>query len=268
MTGLGTPVANLLVPALASYDLGAPTKSATQIVVTASPASPVFGQAVTLTATVSESGLGTTVPAGTVTFLEGGSTLGQASLSGGAASVVTTPTAAGTEVITIAYGGDSADQSDSVTFKLTVSPAAATLGLSNLNVTYNGSPHLAAVNTSPAGLAGVTVVYSQNGVAVAKPTTAGVYTVTATLDNPNYTAAAATGSLVISRAVPTLTWAAPANLIAGTALSTAQLDSTASFAGRAPCRAVHLQPRRRRRLAAGRRPDAVGHVSTVRLRRF
>ena len=93
--------------------------------------------------------------------------------SGGVASVVTTPTAAGTETITIAYGGDTSDQPSSVTFKLTVSPAPAALGLSNLNVTYNGSPHLAAVSTSPAGLSDVTVVYSQNGVAVANPTKAG-----------------------------------------------------------------------------------------------
>ncbi len=45
--------------------------------------------------------------------------------------------------------------------------------------------------------------------AVANPTQAGDYTVTATLDNPNYTAPAVTGTLVIGQATPTLTWADP-----------------------------------------------------------
>jgi len=55
--------------------------------------------------------------------------------------------------------------------------------------------------------------------------------VTANLDNPNYTAAAATATLVIGQATPTLTWADPANLSVGTPLGTAQLDAIASFDG-------------------------------------
>ena len=50
-SGLGTPVANLLVPALAAYDLVAP--NTTKISVTELPTAPVFGQPVTLSATVS-----------------------------------------------------------------------------------------------------------------------------------------------------------------------------------------------------------------------
>ena len=114
-----------------------------------------------------------------------------------------------TETITIAYSGDANDQPSSVEFPLTVGQAAATLGLSDLNFTYDGSPHAAVVTTSPAGLSGVTVTYAQNGVAVTNPTQAGDYTVTATLDNPNYTATAVTGTLVIGQATPTLTWADP-----------------------------------------------------------
>ena len=66
---------------------------------------------------------------------------------------------------------------------------------------------------------------------MANPTQAGSYTVTATLDNPNYTAAAATGTLVIGQATPTLTWADPANITVGTPLGAAQLDAIASFDG-------------------------------------
>ena len=54
---------------------------------------------------------------------------------------------------------------------------------------------------------------------------------TATLDNPDYTATAATGTLVIGQATPTLTWAVPASITAGTPLGAAQLDAIASFDG-------------------------------------
>ena len=205
--------------------------NATKVVVTAMPVAPVFGQTVTLDATVSVVSPGTGVPTGTVTFAEGSTTLGTATLTDGVAELSTTPSAAGAETITIAYGGDANDQPSSVEFPLTVGKAAATLGLSNLSFTYDGSPHTAVVTTSPAGLSGVTVAYAQNGVAVTDPTRAGDYTVTATLNNPNYTAPAVTGILVIGQATPTLTWADPGNMTVGTQLGAAQLDATASFDG-------------------------------------
>ncbi|HKI16621.1 MAG TPA: MBG domain-containing protein, partial [Isosphaeraceae bacterium] len=205
--------------------------NATQVVVTALPAAPVFGQTVTLEATVSVVSPGTGVPSGTVTFEEGSTTLDTETLSDGVAEFSTKPSAAGAETITITYGGDAYDQPSSVPFHLTVGQAAATLGLGNLSFTYNGSPHIAVVTTSPAGLSGVTVTYVQNGVAVTNPTQAGDYTVTATLDNPDYTAPAVAEPLVIGQATPTLTWADPANITVGTPLGAAQLDAIASFDG-------------------------------------
>ena len=65
--------------------------NATKVVVTASPAAPVFGQAVTLDATVSVVSPGTGVPTGTVTFEEGSTTLGTATLIDGVAELSTTP---------------------------------------------------------------------------------------------------------------------------------------------------------------------------------
>jgi hypothetical protein len=109
--------------------------------------------------------------------------------------------------------------------------APATLSISNLSFTYDGSSHTAVVTTNPPGLSGVTITYTQNGVAVTSPTHAGDYTVTATLNNPNYTAPVATATLVIDQATPTLTWSDPANITAGTRLSAAQLDASASFDG-------------------------------------
>ena len=110
----------------------------------------------TLDATVSVVSPGTGVPTGTVTFEEGSTILGTATLTDGVAQLSTTPSAAGTETITVAYSGDANDQPSSVEFPLTVGQAAATLDLGNLSFTYDGSPHTAVVTTSPAGLSGVT----------------------------------------------------------------------------------------------------------------
>jgi Bacterial Ig-like domain (group 3) len=128
--------------------------NATKVVVTALPLAPVFGQTVTFDATVSVDSPGTGVPAGTVTFEEGSSTLGTVSLTDGVADFPMTPSAAGPETITITYNGD--------------------------------------VNDRP------------NSVAV---------------------------PLMVGQAMPTLTWAEPGNITAGTPLGAAQLDAMASFDG-------------------------------------
>jgi len=63
------------------------------------------GQSVTFTATVTPNGSGT--PTGSVTFRDGGSTLGSGNLSGGKASYSTSSFSAGAHSITAVYGGDS-----------------------------------------------------------------------------------------------------------------------------------------------------------------
>ncbi len=75
-SGLGTPVANLLVPDLASYELPSQNANSTQIVVTASPTTPVVGHAVTLNAKVGVVSPGIGVPTGIVTFEDGSTILG------------------------------------------------------------------------------------------------------------------------------------------------------------------------------------------------
>ncbi len=129
------------------------------------------------------------------------------------------------------FAGDSTYASISNSGDLTVSPASATLSLSGLTTTYDAAPHAATVTTTPAGLTGVTIEYTQNGNPVSAPTTAGSYTVTASLSNANYTATPVTGTLVINRVTPTITWANPAAITYGTSLSVTQLDATASVSG-------------------------------------
>ena len=79
-----------------------------------------------------------------------------------------------------------------------IAKAHATLTLSDLTGhTYNGSPQGATVTTDPAGLQGVNVTYDGS---TDEPTNAGSYPVVASLDNPNYEADNATGTLVIDKA--------------------------------------------------------------------
>ena len=50
-------------------------------------------------------------------------------------------------------------------------------------------------------------------------------------DAVDYKAATATTTLAVAQATPTITWASPAGIVYGTALSSAQLDATASVPG-------------------------------------
>jgi ELWxxDGT repeat protein len=50
-------------------------------------------------------------------------------------------------------------------------------------------------------------------------------------DSTDYKSATATTTIAVAQATPTLSWTSPAGIVYGTALSTAQLDATASVAG-------------------------------------
>jgi hypothetical protein len=66
---------------------------------------------------------------------------------------------------------------------------------------------------------------------VSQPIDAGTYQVVATLTHPTYEATPATGTLTIGQATPLITWADPAPISAGTALSIAQLNASATGVG-------------------------------------
>jgi len=87
---------------------------------------------------------------------------------------------------------------------LTINKAPASVGLSNLNQTYTGSPLAATATTSPAGLP---VMITYNPVTPINP---GLYTVNATVANPNYSGGN-TDTLTISDVAPSVTITAPAS---------------------------------------------------------
>jgi hypothetical protein len=81
---------------------------------------------------------------------------------------------------------------------LNIVKATATVSLSNLSQTYDGSPKPVTVTTVPAGL-GVTVTYNVSGTV---PSAAGSYAVVATVNDANYQGTAS-GTLVIAPPPPT-----------------------------------------------------------------
>jgi hypothetical protein len=95
------------------------------------PGSPVFGQAVTLTATVAAAEAGAPEPTGTVTFLAGATTLGTGTLAGGVATFTTSTLPVGTTAaITARYeGGTSLVASTSAPIGVTVAQAGTTTTL-------------------------------------------------------------------------------------------------------------------------------------------
>jgi len=110
-----------------------------------------------------------------------------------------------------------------------VAKVPATISLSNLGATYDGNDHGATATTTPSGLT-VSFAYGQGGNPVASPTNAGSYDVQATINDNNYQGSAS-GTLVIAKGTPVITWSNPADFTFGTALGSTQLNATADVAG-------------------------------------
>ena len=107
----------------------------------------------------------------------------------------------------------------------------ATITLVDPAATYDGTAQAVSVATNPAGLAGVSVTYSQDGVPVIAPVNAGTYQVLATLTNEDYEAPQATGTLTIGQATPVIQWASPVTIIKGTPLGATELNASVTGIG-------------------------------------
>src|SRR5215218_124933 len=107
----------------------------------------------------------------------------------------------------------------------------ATITLVDPAATYDGTAQAASVATNPAGLPGLSVTYSQDGIPVTAPVNAGTYQVLATLTNEDYEAPQATGTLTIRRATPVIQWASPVTITQGTPLGDTQLNASVTGVG-------------------------------------
>src|SRR5262245_105516 len=81
-------------------------RPATSTTLNSTPNPSVFGQAVTLTATVAPLAPDTIAPTGTVTFMDGPTTLGTVTLVNGSASLVAAALSVGSHSLTAVYNGD------------------------------------------------------------------------------------------------------------------------------------------------------------------
>ena len=130
----------------------------TALVSSANPSA--FGQPVTFTATVSSPA---GIPTGTVTFLDGASSLGTGTLdSSGMATLTTASLAVGAHSITASYGGDTNfNPSTSSPLSQTVNKGATTVtAISSANPSTFGQPvTFTATVSSPAGIPTGTVTF-------------------------------------------------------------------------------------------------------------
>lgn len=132
----------------------------------------------------------------------------------GSAKPVTVATTPAGLTVTVTYDGGSTVPTDvgsyavvatvvdanyvgSASGTLVIDPATATVTLSDLVQSYDGTPKSVTTTTSPAGL---TVDVTYNGSSTA-PTAPGSYAVVATIDDPNYTGTAAGTLLITTTAV-------------------------------------------------------------------
>src|SRR6266705_1402414 len=128
-------------------------RPATSTVLNSSPNPSVFGQAVTLTATVTPVVADTIAPTGTVVFKDGATTLGVVTLVNGSASLVTSTLAAGAHSLTATYSGD-----------LEFSPSASAVRTQTVN---RGQTATTLTSTPNPSLAGQAVTLSTTVTAVA-----------------------------------------------------------------------------------------------------
>ena len=129
------------------------TQATTTTAVSFSPASPVLGQPVTLTAIITPAATGPASPTGTVEFFDGSTLLGSGTVSSDTATLATTALPLGTSSITATYEGDSnytgsTSPGDSVTVVQSATPPSApfqvvtspTVARSGLNAVSAASP--------------------------------------------------------------------------------------------------------------------------------
>ena len=128
----------------------APAASSTML--SSSSPSASAGSSITFTATIT-SAVSTGTPSGTVTFVDGSTTLGTGTVSNGTATYTTTSLAVGTHSITATYGGDALFlSSTSTAFSQTVVPATIALTTPNTSLTVSrGQSVTATISATPNG---------------------------------------------------------------------------------------------------------------------
>ncbi|HLJ26239.1 MAG TPA: glycosyl hydrolase family 28 protein [Candidatus Angelobacter sp.] len=200
----------------AALNFGSVTIVSTTTSLAASPNPVVYGNPITLKATVTSSG-GT--PVGKISFLDGPTLLSTVTLDGaGTATFTTSPLVAGAHSITASYAGGSGFEASSTTQNVPVTPALLTITADNKTMVF-GSP-VPALTFTPTGFVnGDTAAVLSGSPQLSTPATSnspvGVYPITVaggTLTAANYTFALVNGTLTITPATPTVKVICPADV--------------------------------------------------------
>jgi N-acetylneuraminic acid mutarotase len=182
---------------------------------------------------------GTPTPTGSVTLSGGGYSSAAATLTSGSATIIIPAgsLAVGSDTLTASYTPDA--NSSSTYNSATGVSSAVTVAVPKTTptITWTAPAAIAYGTTLSAtqldATASVPGTFAYNPAAGTTPPT-GTDTLSVTFtptDTADYTTATATTSITVNQAMPTITWAAPAAIAYGTALSATQLDATASVAG-------------------------------------
>ena len=203
------------------------TGTATQMVTKASPTEAlasslnpsIFGQSVTLTATLS------TNTTGTVTFTSGATALGTASLSNGSASVSIATLPVGANPINATYNGDANNNTATAALTQTVNKATPTVIVSTPGSTTFSNP-VTITTTLPVGTTGTVTIVSGGttlGSGTVNPTTGTVVISTTILPvgsdpivasfggDSNNNSATGTATQIVTKASPVVTLTSSTN---------------------------------------------------------
>jgi LEA14-like dessication related protein len=201
---------NAAVPTLALSTSGSPS---------------TYGSAVTFTAAFSNG------PTGTVTFYDGGASIGTGTINGTTATLTASSLIAGSHTITASWPGNSnygAVASGAITQVVNKATPAITWN-TPAAITYGTA--LSATQLDATSTVAGTFSYSP---AAGTVLTAGSHTLTATFtptDTTDYASATSSVSITVTQVTPAITWATPAAITYGTALSGTQLDASSTVAG-------------------------------------
>ena len=153
-----------------------------------------FGGSGTLTSTFTSHN--TPIAGQTINFSLNGKSVGTATTNSQGLAVLTNAPLAGVNAgvqlgaVKASFVGGLTYQTNSATGNLTVIPGKATVALSGLSQSFDGTARSVSVTTDPAGLATSVTYKDANGNSVASPTALGNYSVNATITDPNYVGSA------------------------------------------------------------------------------
>ena len=218
------------------------TKASTSLALVSSANPSSYGSSVTFTVTVTPS-----ASTGTVTFTDGGTTLGTGTISGGIATYSTSALAVASHSVAASYAGDANHTgSSSTTLTQVVNKANSTVAVgSSANPSVYGSPVTLTATVAPATATG-TVTFKDGSTTLGTGTVssgiatygtsalvAGSHSIVASYGgDTNYNGStSSTLTQTVNKATPTITWPTPSAITYGTALSATQLNATASVPG-------------------------------------